>query len=96
MIFKINFFLLISSDGLVKQYNKAIALFIGIFLHECIVAVALGINAAKVNKGIMFGLVFSATIPLGIMFGVLIGYTPGVIGKLISAVFQGLATGENF
>lgn len=80
--------------GLIKQYGKAINLFIGIFLHECIVAVALGINAAKVNKGVMFGLVFSATIPLGILLGVLLGYTPGVIGKLISSVFQGLATGR--
>ena len=80
--------------GLIKQYGKAINLFIGIFLHECIVAVALGINAAKVNKGIMFGLVFSGTIPLGIFLGVLLGYTPGVIGKLISSVFQGLATGR--
>lgn len=82
--------------GLIKQYGKAINLFIGIFLHECIVAVALGINAAKVNKGIMFGLVFSGTIPLGIFLGVLLGYTPGLIGKLISSVFQGLATGRWF
>lgn len=80
--------------GLIKQYGKAISLFIGIFLHECIIAVALGINAAKVNKGVMFGLVFSGTIPLGIFLGVLLGYTPGVIGKLISSTFQGLATGR--
>ena len=80
--------------GLIKQYSKAINLFIGIFLHECIVAVALGINAAKVNKGLTFGLAFSFTIPAGIFLGVLIGYTPGVIGKFISAFMQGLATGK--
>lgn len=51
--------------GLISQYNKAINLFLGIFIHECIIAVALGINAAKVNKGIMFGLLFSFTIPIG-------------------------------
>lgn len=79
--------------GLIKQGNKAINLFIGIFLHECIIAVALGISASKVNKGILFGLIFSATIPFGILLGVLIGYTPGLVGKFISAVFQALATG---
>lgn len=79
--------------GLIQQFGKAVNLFIGIFLHECIIAVALGINAAKVNKGILFGLAFSATIPLGIFLGILISYTPGVIGKFVSALFQGLATG---
>lgn len=83
--------------GLIKDYTRAIHLFIGIILHECIVAVALGLNSFRmqrsgtsVNK---FGLLFSSTIPVGIVVGVIVGYTPGAFGRLTSAVFQGLAAG---
>ena len=93
--------------GLIKEPSRAIHIFIGIILHECIVAVALGLNSfrletpaagnrhgsASSSSAMMFGLIFSSTIPVGMIIGILVGYTPGSFGRLISAIFQGLAAG---
>lgn len=96
--------------GLIKEPSRAIHIFIGIILHECIVAVALGLNSFRLetpsspspgnnsnrstsSSAMMFGLIFSATIPVGMIIGVAVGYTPGAFGRLISAIFQGLAAG---
>lgn len=89
--------------GLIREPSRAIHIFIGIILHECIVAVALGLNSFRLetpgqtrnssSSATMFGLIFSATIPVGIVIGIVVGYTPGSFGKLISAIFQGLAAG---
>lgn len=82
--------------GLMNEPSKASHIFIGIILHECIVAAALGINSIRLNpheSGIKFGIMFSSTVPLGIIIGVAIGMTPGPFGRLISAIFQGLAAG---
>lgn len=45
------------------------------------------------GKNYKFGLLFSSTVPIGIIMGIFIGYTPGSLGKLISAIFQALAAG---
>jgi len=87
--------------GLIKESSRAIHIFIGIILHECIVAVALGLNSFRLESEgndkstsvTMFGLIFSSTIPVGMMIGIAVGYTPGSFGRLISAIFQGLAAG---
>lgn len=83
--------------GLIKDTARAMHIFVGIILHECIVAVALGLNAAKINPSLRanlkFAVAFSATVPIGIVLGVAVGYTPGALGRLISAIFQGLAAG---
>jgi hypothetical protein len=90
--------------GLIREPSRAIHIFIGIILHECIVAVALGLNSFRLESpsghsrnsstsATMFGLIFSATIPVGMVIGIAVGYTPGSFGKLISAIFQGLAAG---
>lgn len=82
--------------GLMNEPSKASHIFIGIILHECIVAAALGLNSIRLNpeeSGIKFGILFSSTVPLGIVIGVAIGMTPGPFGRLISAIFQGLAAG---
>lgn len=42
---------------------------------------------------IKFAIVFSMNIPFGNVLGVLLGYTPGHIGRFISAIFQGFAAG---
>lgn len=58
---------------------------------------ALGLKASRITpsfrKNVKFAAVFSATVPIGIVFGVMIGYTPGATGRLISAIAQGLAAG---
>lgn len=89
--------------GLIKDPSRAVHIYIGIIIHECIVAVALGLNsfrledeasASNIPKTVMkFGIMFSSTIPVGMILGIAVGYTPGAFGKLISAIFQGLAAG---
>lgn len=82
--------------GLMNEPSKASHIFVGIILHECIVAAALGLNSMKLNpneSGVKFAILFSSTVPLGIVIGVAVGMTPGSFGILISAIFQGLAAG---
>ncbi|CAG2176964.1 unnamed protein product, partial [Oppiella nova] len=83
--------------GLQKDTTKAMHLFVGIILHECLVAFALGLNSARIDSAVKtnvkFSVLFSLTIPVGIVLGVVLGVTPGLLGRSISAVFQGLAAG---
>ena len=83
--------------GLQTDGTKAFHLFIGIILHECLVAFALGLNSQRIEcqmkTNIKFSIVFSLTIPIGIVLGVVLAYTPGLLGRSISGVFQGLAAG---
>ena len=86
--------------GLQSDIKNAIHLFVGIILHECLVAVALGLNAIRLQQQninilmhIKFAFMFSLTIPVGNIFGILLGYTPGHFGRFISAIFQGFAAG---
>ncbi|XP_046914573.1 zinc transporter ZIP3 isoform X2 [Dermatophagoides farinae] len=86
--------------GLQTNLKTAIHLFIGIILHECLVALALGLNAVRLQQDtiqmtthLKFATVFSLNIPLGNLLGILIGYTPGHIGRFVSAIFQGFAAG---
>lgn len=86
--------------GLQSDIPTAIHLFIGIILHECLVSVALALNAVRLQQQninllmhIKFALLFSLTIPLGNVLGILLGYTPGHFGRFISAIFQGFAAG---
>ena len=64
------------------------------------VAIALGLNAVRLQQNnirlrmhLKFAFLFSLTIPVGNIFGILLGYTPGHTGRFISAIFQGLAAG---
>lgn len=86
--------------GLQTDIKYAIRLFIGIILHECLVALALGLNAVRLQQEnlrmrmhIKFAFIFSLTIPVGNILGILLGYTPGHFGRFISAIFQGFAAG---
>ena len=47
----------------------------------------------KCDASTKFGAIFSSTVPIGIILGIMVGMTPGPFGILISAVFQALAAG---
>lgn len=86
--------------GLQSDISNAIHLFIGIIIHECLVAIALGLNAVRLQPQninlwlhVRFAFLFSMTIPVGNILGILLGYTPGHVGRFISAIFQGFAAG---
>lgn len=77
--------------------KRALHLFIAILVHECLVAVALGLNTAKlklpVSSIIKFAILFSVALPIGIACGLGLRRTPGVVGDIVSALVQGLAAG---
>jgi len=83
--------------GLQTDSRKATHLFIGIIMHECLVALAVGINLAYRRKrtrvSLLYAVGLSATIPLGIVLGIFIRHISGLIGSIISGVLQGFAAG---
>lgn len=83
--------------GLQTHITKAVHLFIAIIIHECLIAVALGINSTRLRytftSYLRFALLFSAAIPIGVLIGILIQHAPGTGGEIASAVLQGLSAG---
>lgn len=83
--------------GLQTNVTKAVHLFIAIIIHECLVAVALGINSTRLRYSfasyLKFALIFSAAIPSGVLIGILIEHAPGIGGEIASAFLQGLSAG---
>ncbi|GBM29310.1 Zinc transporter ZIP3 [Araneus ventricosus] len=83
--------------GLQTSTTKAVHLFIAIIIHQCLMAVALGINSTKLKYSFgfyfKFALGLSAFVPAGIIIGILVQHAPGTIGELISAFLQGLSAG---
>lgn len=83
--------------GLQTNVTKAVHLFIAIIIHQCLIAVALGINSARLRYSftsyLRFAFIFSAAIPSGVFIGIIIQHAPGTGGELASAVLQGLSAG---
>lgn len=83
--------------GLQTDLFKLINLTIGISVHECLVAFALGISLARQNLArstvVKLCIIFSVTIPLGIGVGMGVGGIHNFVSGLISAVLQGLTAG---
>lgn len=83
--------------GLQSNVTKAVHLFIAIIIHQCLIAVALGMNSARLRYSftcyLRFALIFSAAIPSGVLIGILIQHAPGTAGELASAILQGLSAG---
>ncbi|PSN39669.1 Zinc transporter ZIP3 [Blattella germanica] len=83
--------------GLQTDYIKVFHLCLAILLHEVLVALALGVNIAKLNLGLLkslkYILMVTGSIPFGIVLGMLIRTAPGLAGVAVSAVLQGLAAG---
>ncbi|KAF4524802.1 hypothetical protein B566_EDAN010177 [Ephemera danica] len=57
-----------------------------VLIHETLVAFALGVNIAKLNAGFLkslkYVLTVTASIPVGILLGLVIGAAPGIFGFL--------------
>lgn len=79
--------------GLIKNTITSIHLFLGILLHECIMAFALGINSIGLSNQFKLGSAFASTVPIGIILGLILNTASGLTGKLIASIFQGLAAG---
>ncbi|XP_055968904.1 zinc transporter ZIP3 [Sorex fumeus] len=83
--------------GLQEEGQKVVSLFVGVAVHETLVAVALGINMARstlaLRDAAKLAVTVSAMIPLGIGLGLGIESAQGVASSVASVLLQGLAGG---
>lgn len=83
--------------GLQEDGEKVVSLFVGVAVHETLVAVALGINMARCSMALRdaakLAVTVSAMIPLGIGVGLGIESAQGVPSSVASVLLQGLAGG---
>nr|XP_056723601.1 zinc transporter ZIP3 [Euleptes europaea] len=83
--------------GLQEEGDKVVSLFLGVAIHETLVAVALGINMAKtalpMKDAAKLAIVVSAMIPVGIGVGVGIESARNVASNVASVLLQGIAAG---
>ncbi|KAK1342915.1 hypothetical protein QTO34_015683 [Cnephaeus nilssonii] len=83
--------------GLLEEGEKVVSLFVGVAIHETLVAVALGINMARssmpLREAAKLAITVSAMIPLGISIGLGIESAQGVPSSVASVLLQGLVGG---
>ncbi|KAM9245126.1 zinc transporter ZIP3 isoform 1-T2 [Dugong dugon] len=83
--------------GLQEEGEKVVSLFVGVAIHETLVAVALGISMARsavpLRDAAKLAITVSAMIPLGIGAGLGIESAQGVPSSVASVLLQGLAGG---
>ncbi|XP_077498523.1 zinc transporter ZIP3-like [Amblyomma americanum] len=79
-----------------KTWNVA-CMVMGVYLHESLMAMAMGLNAASAGQStasvVKAGIVVAAAVPFGQMTGLIMGSQIGVVAK---AVVQALAAGTFF
>uniref|UniRef100_A0A8C3QL48 Zinc transporter ZIP3 n=1 Tax=Cyanoderma ruficeps TaxID=181631 RepID=A0A8C3QL48_9PASS len=83
--------------GLQEDGGRVVSLFLGVAVHETLVAVALGVSMAKAALALRDAAKLAAAvclmIPLGIGLGVGIESSRGAAGSLASLLLQGVAGG---
>ncbi|NWY57821.1 S39A3 protein, partial [Chionis minor] len=83
--------------GLQEEGGKVMSLFLGVAVHETLVAVALGISMAKsslpLKDAVKMAVTVSLMIPLGISIGMGIESTQNAASNITSLVLQGAAGG---
>ncbi|KAM9329918.1 zinc transporter ZIP3 [Gastrophryne carolinensis] len=83
--------------GLQEEGGKVLNLFIGVVIHETLVAVALGVNMAKsrtpMRDAIKMAVLVSIMIPIGIVVGMAIESAQNLASSITSALLQGAAAG---
>ncbi|KAM6040058.1 zinc transporter ZIP3 [Theristicus caerulescens] len=83
--------------GLQEEGGKVMSLFLGVAIHETLVAVALGISMAKsslpLKDAVKMAVTVSLMIPLGISIGMGIESTQNAASNITSLLLQGIAGG---
>ncbi|XP_064030838.1 zinc transporter ZIP3 [Pogoniulus pusillus] len=83
--------------GLQEEGGKVLSLFLGVAIHETLVAVALGISMAKsslpMRDAVKLAATVSLMIPLGISIGMGIESSPSAASSIVSLLLQGMAGG---
>ncbi|XP_010281587.1 PREDICTED: zinc transporter ZIP3 [Phaethon lepturus] len=83
--------------GLQEEGGKVMSLFLGVAIHETLVAVALGVSMAKTSlplkDAVKMAVTVSLMIPLGISIGMGIESTQNAASNITSLLLQGIAGG---
>ncbi|NXJ72301.1 S39A3 protein, partial [Rostratula benghalensis] len=83
--------------GLQEEGSKLMSLFLGVAIHETLVAVALGVSMAKASlplkDAVKMAVAVSLMIPLGISIGMGIESTQSAASSITSLLLQGVAGG---
>ncbi|NXT80174.1 S39A3 protein, partial [Zapornia atra] len=83
--------------GLQEESGKVMSLFLGVAIHETLVAVALSISMAKalipLNNAMKMAATVSLMVPLGITIGMQIESTQNAASNITSLLLQGVAGG---
>ncbi|KFP25911.1 Zinc transporter ZIP3 [Colius striatus] len=83
--------------GLQEEGGKVMSLFLGVAVHETLVAVALGVSMAKASlplrDAVKVAVTVSLMIPLGISIGMGIESTQNAASSVVSLLLQGIAGG---
>ncbi|MEE6487629.1 hypothetical protein FKM82_014963 [Ascaphus truei] len=83
--------------GLQEEGEKVVSLFIGVAIHETLVAVALGVSMAKTSLALKdaakVAVLVSVMIPIGIGIGMGIESAQNLASTVASALLQGIAGG---
>ncbi|KAM9254585.1 zinc transporter ZIP3 isoform 1-T2 [Cariama cristata] len=83
--------------GLQEEGGKVMSLFLGVAIHETLVAVALGISMARTSlplkDAVKMAVTVSLMIPLGISIGMGIESTQNAASNITSLLLQGIAGG---
>ncbi|XP_066974051.1 zinc transporter ZIP1-like [Macrobrachium rosenbergii] len=84
--------------GLQTQTEKVMELGVAVFVHEVVMAFTFGMEVSRSNTlnriyKVIYVVIFSATIPLGVAIGFGLQNAPSDHRDIISAVFEAFATG---
>jgi len=82
--------------GLQNTIMQLVGLSVGVTVHGCLVAFALGLALASHHSTphiVRFGAIYSLMVPGGIGIGMAVGTVRGFVGRLISALLQSLTAG---
>ncbi|XP_022254604.1 zinc transporter ZIP3-like [Limulus polyphemus] len=83
--------------GLQSNVGTLINLLLGVAVHEWLVAFSMGVNIARLSLSrgatLRFAALFSATIPVGQLVGLLVGSNQTIGGQTASAVLQAISAG---
>ncbi|XP_076341477.1 zinc transporter ZIP3-like [Tachypleus tridentatus] len=83
--------------GLQNDVVTLFNLFLGVAIHELLVAFSMGVNVARLRLSraatFLFSVLFSASIPVGQIVGLCVGSNQSIGGQTVSAVLQAIAAG---
>lgn len=83
--------------GLQTEVHTLLNLFLGVWIHECLIAFALGFSMAKLQLSTcrlcQIAVLFSSMIPVGQIIGIAIGCSESWTNRILNTFLQAIAAG---